>query len=323
MDRETRRQIVQALIPFMGDNDARRNIIETAWSEAPNLKMQVNYSGAAHVFVGNLLTTAERYGTIEGRRAVLYLLDEVEVMVGGDAKADITKIKAKLGDPGVTPPAPSNPATPAQSNGGSGQTFNMGNVSGGMVNVGGTVNVYGNAASVPNPPASSGSGASASPAPSGPVTRDQVFISYSHRETEWMKRLMTSLKPRMRFGGISVWNDENIGVGDKWRDEINTALAKTRVAVLMVSTDFLASSFIMDKEVPVILKAAEKNLVRVVWVPLTFSAVKHTPINEYQAAGTPLLSPNSPLNSLENAAQNQALEKVADQIMDEYKKFDA
>ncbi len=308
MDRDTFRKVVQILTPQVGGEAARSALVTEAWKDAPNLQAQVNYSGPANVFAANLVSTGERFGNVKGRAAVLYLLDYVEMFVSEEKADEIEAIKAALGDPSAAAPATTPTTQPA---GGT----NLGNVTGKMINIGGTINIYGNADDFQNPPAST---ASPGKSANGPITRDQVFMSYSHRETEWMKRLMTSLKPRMRFGGISVWNDEHIKVGAQWRKEIDNALAAARVAVMLVSSDFLASSFIMEQEVPVILQAAENSLLTVVWIPLTFSGVKHTPIINYQCAGTPLVGPNTPLISLDAAKQSQVLERIADEIMEVY-----
>jgi hypothetical protein len=38
-----------------------------------------------------------------------------------------------------------------------------------------------------------------------PAVRDQVFISYSHKDREWLSKLQTMLKPLVRNKTISVY----------------------------------------------------------------------------------------------------------------------
>ena len=99
--------------------------------------------------------------------------------------------------------------------------------------------------------------------------RDQVFISYSHQDKEWLKRLQVFLTPAFRTGRLKLWDDTNIRMGDSWRAEIQAAIARARVAILLVSPNFLASEFIDNDEFPKILEAARRDGLTIVWMLLS------------------------------------------------------
>jgi len=119
------------------------------------------------------------------------------------------------------------------------------------------------------------------------IERDLVFLSYSHKDEVWLERLTTMLKPLMRSNTISVWTDKNIKPGERWKTEIKAALARASIAILLVSDHFLASDFIAENELPPLLKQAEENGVRIIWIPISSCLHHHSPISEYQAACDP------------------------------------
>ena len=147
--------------------------------------------------------------------------------------------------------------------------------------------------------------------------RNQVFISYSHKDKEWLERLLKMLKPFMRKG-MKVWTDDQIKPGAKWRDEIKKALASAKAAVLLVSPDFLNSEFIANNELPPLLDAAEKEGVTILWVAVRASAYKLTEIERYQAAN----DSSKPLAMLNPAEQDNELLKICEKIMDAMKPVD-
>ena len=140
--------------------------------------------------------------------------------------------------------------------------------------------------------------------------RDLVFISYSHKDIAWLERLQTMLKPLVRNKSLSAWDDKQIRSGQKWRDEIESALGRAKVAVLLVSPNFLESDFIAERELPPLLKAAEGAGTKIVWVPVRACLWQETPIEAYQAAHDPA----KPLASLSEADQDSALVTICKAI---------
>jgi len=142
------------------------------------------------------------------------------------------------------------------------------------------------------------------------LVRDQIFISYSHKDRQWLDKLLTMLKPLQRQGFIKIWSDTLIRPGTKWREEINQALMSAKIAVLLVTPDFLASDFIAKDELPPLLEAAEKEGLTVLWVAVSYSMYKVTEIGSYQA----LNNPAEPLDSLPPFRINQELVSIAEKI---------
>jgi tetratricopeptide (TPR) repeat protein len=127
-------------------------------------------------------------------------------------------------------------------------------------------------------------------APEADSVRDLVFFSYQHnaRDTAVLEKIRGFLKPVFDDQKISLWHDKGgIKPGEKWEEEIRNALSKAKGAILLVSSDFLQSDFIMKKELPVILKGVEEEEITLLWVAVTQSFVASTPISKYQALNDP------------------------------------
>ena len=138
--------------------------------------------------------------------------------------------------------------------------------------------------------------------------RRHVFISYSHADRAWVERLKRMMAPLLRGSGqeLRLWDDSRIEAGMKWREEIETALAEAKVALLLVSDAFLASEFVMGQEVPKLLAAAEAEGVPVLWVSLSPSFVDETEIHSYQA----VLPPHRHLEAMAEVEWKEALRTI-------------
>lgn len=138
------------------------------------------------------------------------------------------------------------------------------------------------------------------------MIRNQVFVSYSHRDETWCKRLMSYLDPLRQSHVIRAWVDSDIEVGSDWFDEIQKGLAQAKVAVLLASPEFFRSQFIQTHEMPYILEQRRLGNCTVVWVAVSAYTYEFTSLNAIQAAHPP----HEPLDRLSNTAADDVLLKI-------------
>jgi predicted acylesterase/phospholipase RssA len=142
--------------------------------------------------------------------------------------------------------------------------------------------------------------------------RNQIFVSYSHLDKEWLRKLNTSLSALERFAGIKAWSDTSIKVGDDWNAEITKALSSTKVALFLVTPNFLHSNFIVNNELNYFLEINKTEKIPIVWVAISSSMYEITPLKDIQCANNPA----TPLDTLSEADQNIEITKICKKIMD-------
>jgi hypothetical protein len=139
-----------------------------------------------------------------------------------------------------------------------------------------------------------------------------VFISYSHKDEEYLERILIHLEPLKKNESIKVWSDKEIKPGDDWKNEIEKVLKDTNIAILLISADYLASDFIVQNELPPLLKnAMDKQKTRIIPViikPCGFTGDSN--LNIFQAMN----DPKKPIISLSEYKREKIYKELAELI---------
>jgi hypothetical protein len=137
-------------------------------------------------------------------------------------------------------------------------------------------------------------------------TTKPVFISYSHKDVEWLKKLRQFLRPLEERELIRVWDDTEIRTGSDWLGEIRKALDSARVAVFLVTQNLLDSPFVKERELPALVDAATNRGCLIFWIAVSSSTIADSPLAKYQGA----ISPSLPLDLMTEPEQNKALLEI-------------
>jgi TIR domain len=142
-------------------------------------------------------------------------------------------------------------------------------------------------------------------APKVQITKP-VFISYSHKDAKWLEKLKQFLRPLEDKELIRVWDDTEIRPGSDWLGDISKALESARVAVFLLTQNFLDSPFIREKELPVLIEAAKNRGCLIFWIAVSSSTFEDSPLAKFQGA----IPPNAPLDLMSDAEQNRVLTDI-------------
>jgi hypothetical protein len=140
--------------------------------------------------------------------------------------------------------------------------------------------------------------------------RHGVFISYAHKDDQrWLDSLLEHLA-LLKQRGVEIWTDREILPGEMWHEEIQNALATAKVAVLLVTPAFLASSYIESNELPNMLLAAKSEGLVIFPIPVKPSSYEQSKLAPFQAA-QPL---TEPLSGLRPAQRDKAFVSIVSKL---------
>jgi len=84
------------------------------------------------------------------------------------------------------------------------------------------------------------------------MTKLHGFISYAHQDHGSLAAVKTHLRSLERLFNIDFWADKRIKSGTTWRAEIERAIARSEIHLLLASPAFFDSDYIWDQELPAI-----------------------------------------------------------------------
>jgi hypothetical protein len=110
-----------------------------------------------------------------------------------------------------------------------------------------------------------------------------LFVSYSHQDESIKNDLLKHLDPLRRLGLIETWHDRQIKPGEEWDKKISSNLEKADIILLLVSVDFINSSYCYDIELEQALDLNDAKKARVIPVILRSCMWRSTPFAKLQA----------------------------------------
>jgi hypothetical protein len=111
----------------------------------------------------------------------------------------------------------------------------------------------------------------------------EIFYSYSHKDEEFLEKLITHLSLLKRKGVITGWHDRQISAGTEWKDRIDERLESAGVILLLVSADFLASDYCYDLEMARAMARHDEGTARVIPIILRNCEWSDAPFGKLQA----------------------------------------
>ncbi len=119
-----------------------------------------------------------------------------------------------------------------------------------------------------------------------PKKAPEVFFSYSHKDQDLRDQLETHLSLLKNQGVISSWHDRKIIAGMEWAREIDAHLNTAQIILLLLSADFLASTYCYDIEFKRAMERHNAGEARVIPIILRHCDWHQAPFGKLQVLPT-------------------------------------
>lgn len=111
----------------------------------------------------------------------------------------------------------------------------------------------------------------------------KAFISYSHKDSNYLERLKVHLAQMKRDGQITDWTDEEIHAGGSLNNEISNVLNSSELFFALLSPDYIASNYCYNKEFETAQRMQEDGKIIIVPIILEPCDWQRTPFGNLKA----------------------------------------
>ena len=117
----------------------------------------------------------------------------------------------------------------------------------------------------------------------GSMGKIAVFCSYAREDEELRAALEACLAPLREERIVDDWYDHRIMPGQRWSDEIGSALDRARLVLFVVTPDLMASEYVADVEIPRVMEREVKGQCHVVPIMARPADWAGSPLAGFQA----------------------------------------
>jgi hypothetical protein len=110
-----------------------------------------------------------------------------------------------------------------------------------------------------------------------------VFCCYARKDQEFLLELKAHLAPLEREGLILLRDDIDISPGMRWETTLTHYLEKADIVLLLISSDFIASNYCVDREMQHAMERDKQGTARVVPVIVRPTSWHKMPFGKLQA----------------------------------------
>lgn len=112
-----------------------------------------------------------------------------------------------------------------------------------------------------------------------------IFIAFANQDRDVRDKLLRQMNLVKDRLGWNIWSAKEIKAGERWDEEIKQRLIDSEVVILLLSTDFFNSKYIVETELPKVVEKHKQGDCQIIPVIARVCHWKDTPFGEYAELG--------------------------------------